>query len=76
METVKVKMKRRTLLKALIRELELIEERKDIHSLANIVSIKKTLVGLEEERVINLGEACELEVLLLGLLNLLREKEE
>ncbi len=67
-------MKTRVLLNALISELEQFKERKNINSLANIVSIKRTLISLEDEKIINLSESNDLEIHLLGILNLLKEK--
>lgn len=70
------KSRTRTLINALIRELEQFKERKSINSLANIVSIKRTLRALENERVIDINESYELEVHLLGILNLLKIKNQ
>lgn len=70
------KSRTRTLINALIRELEQFKERKNINSLANIVSIKRTLRSLEDEKIIDMNESYELEVHLLGILNLLKQKNQ
>lgn len=71
----KLNSRQRVLLSNVIQELEDIDRRDNLNGLSNEIGIKRLCRRLQEENIISLDQAFDLEVYMFGLLKLMKESK-
>lgn len=75
MATEKLSSRQKVLLNNIIQELGDIDHRSNLSGVSNEIGIRKLCRRLQEENIINLNQAFDLEVYMFGLLKLMKESK-
>jgi hypothetical protein len=71
----KLNSRQKILINSIIQELQEIEKRDDVDNISNIIGVKKLCRIMNEENITNFNQSFDLEVYMIGLLNLLKESK-